>query len=404
KYSVPFKNLANFPQAYEVTILERQQIDNGHLPVFDKGKEPLPGQDVGQRTAHHVPAHLTHPFVSNPDPTLVQEALPGDLLALPWGQMVFDYFTALPLSNPGPYPRDDPEGLRTALPDSRPKVDLGGLRVHGRINLNAAPWTVLAGLPFLPIDHLPTQFQASIRLALGFVSNVAVDPLNPLPSELWVQNDQAGTIGQELAQSIVAYRGAREISFFNGTTTVTTGDYGGDVPSTILPPPPMFGRGWSLKRDVTATPQPIPDVSVRRGTGFMSVGELANVRHPEATRELFRVDSGVVGKGDAKPGVPEDRSKENYVDAVAVLVALGDWVTVRSQVFTVYGVIRGEQDRDIPDSPAPENPQRARIDDVDSRAIRFQETIDRLPTFLGRAQPTRIGSRITTHYQDVSSD
>ena len=138
----------------------------------------------------------------------------------------------------------------------------------------------------------------------------------------------------------------------------------------------------------------------------MSVGELANVRHPAAFANVYRVDSGVVGKGDAKPSVPEDRSKENYVDAVAVLVALGDWVTVRSQVFTVYGVIRGEQadPNDIPDSPPPENPQRARIDDVDSRAIRFQETIDRLPTFLGRAQPTRIGSRITTHYQDVSSD
>lgn len=407
KYKVPFKNLANFPQASPVTILERNSIDNGHLPVFDRGNDAPPTLDVGQRTAHHVPAHLTHPYVSNPDPTLVQEARPGDLTALPWGQMVFDYFTALPLSAPGPYPRDDPEGLRTALPGSRPKVDLGGLRVHGRINLNAAPWTVLSGLPFVPMDHLPTQFQASIRLALGFVSNVAVDPLNPLPSELSVQNDQAGTIGQELAQSIVAYRGAREISFFNGTTTVTTGDYGGDVPSTILPPPPTFGRGWSLKRDVTAIPDPIPDAKVRRGTGFMSVGELANVRHPAASANVYRVDSGVVGSQDDKIGAPAgNKNKENYVDAVAVLVALGDWVTVRSQVFTVYGVIRGEQadPNDIPDSPPPENPQRARIDDVDSRAIRFQETIDRLPTFRGRPQPVRIGSRFTTHYQDVSSD
>ena len=43
-------------------------------------------------------------------------------------------------------------------------------------------------------------------------------------------------------------------------------------------------------------------------------------------------------------------------------------------------------------------------EDVDARAIRFQETVDRLPTFIGASAPVRIGERVLSRYNDLRSD
>ncbi len=144
----------------------------------------------------------------------------------------------------------------------------------------------------------------------------------------------------------------------------TTGNYGGM-------------RGWYLD-----------EPRARRGTGFATIGELANIRHPDASADLFRFDLGELRQ-------PEP----DYVKAVAQLVALGDWVTVRSHVFTVYGTLRGELDPDL----FAANPLQAAAD-VDTRALRFQETVDRLPTFLGEPSPVRIGERVLRKYRDVRND
>jgi hypothetical protein len=126
----------------------------------------------------------------------------------------------------------------------------------------------------------------------------------------------------------------------------------------------------------------------------MSVGELANVRHPGAapgtppTTWPYRFDYQVIDD------IATDNNDENFIDAAAVLIALGDWATVRSQVFTVYGLIRGEPDA------AASNP----VQDADSRAIRFQETIDRLPTFFGEPLPRRIGAPTVAKLTDVNND
>jgi hypothetical protein len=39
--------------------------------------------------------------------------------------------------------------------------------------------------------------------------------------------------------------------------------------------------------------------------------------------------------------------------------------------------------------------------DVDSRAIRFEETVDRLPMFLGRPTPERVGERHVGKFTDI---
>ena len=119
--------------------------------------------------------------------------------------------------------------------------------------------------------------------------------------------------------------------------------------------------------------------------------------HLPTHRLHYRIDGGVMGVD------PNNANTENFIDAVAGLVALGDWVTVRSQVFTVYGVLRGDDDPAIVD-PDPIKQQKLRTQDADSRALRFQETIDRLPTFLGEPTPSRIGDRTLTRYTDVHND
>jgi hypothetical protein len=370
------------PAPANVTFAAEQQIDNGRMPVFD---EPvLSGTDNNWYSAHHLA-----PFVT-------QQGEPGNLDMLPWGQLVFDYFTALPLSSPGPYFPSDP--TKVAAPDSKPRVDLDGLRVHGRININAAPWKVLAGLPFIPLEKIPVPFKARMRRDLGFVKDTAADSLNPTAAEVTVFDNDAARIGTELAQAIVAYRDLRQIP---GLTPAGTGNYATGMP-TVTPPPPAtapiaYARGWQSAAPTASM--------ARRGTGFMSVGELANVRHLRAEaitpplpagfpKSYYRIDAGFMDVD------PANNNTENFVEAVATLVALGDWVTVRSQVFTVYGVLRGQMDPNIVD---PVLKEQERID-LDSRALRFQETIDRLPTFLGEPVPSRIGDRSLTRYTDVHND
>ena len=64
----------------------------------------------------------------------------------------------------------------------------------------------------------------------------------------------------------------------------------------------------------------------------------------------------------------------------------------------------GEVNEEIEDPGDPDREAQLRAADVDSRAIRFQETVDRLPTFLGEPVPVRIGERVIRKYTDVHSD
>ncbi len=367
-----------YPSFPDLKIENTGQIDNGRLPLFDTGKDF--GGVIHRQYAHHLPPQMFKRWdpVPHLDPTdplyglTTTNPLPGDLNTLPWGQLVFDYFTALPLSNPGPYvgvPDLDGDGNPDiGLPESQPRVDRDGARVHGRINLNAAPWTVLSGLPLVPMNRFPLDVRQRVA-----------ERLEINPADYGV----AYSIGPELAQAIVAYREARALS--GADPANWTGSYGDGLPATGISPTAnnIYPRGWTSV-----------DPAARRGTGFMGIGELANVRHPGAfvanppTTFPYRVDYQVIDPGAS------DKNAQNFIDAAAVLIALGDWVTVRSQVFTVYGQIRGEP------AAGSTNP----VQDADSRAIRFQETIDRLPTLFGEPVPRRIGERAASKLTDIYND
>jgi len=332
------------------------------MPVFDVGSN----NGGTMEFAHHL----------SPTRTPVDE--PGGRSTLPWGQQVFDYFTSLPLSNPGPYRVSD-EVVKSRWQAARPRVDMNGLRVHGRIDLNAAPWYVMKGLPFVPMYTLPNENQLRRRVADALVLDVA--------------DNQVHWIGEPLAQSIAAYRDGRAV--VDHTTNSTTGNYGNGDPTQNV----LGWRGWGLNPP-----------EARRGTGFLTVGELANVRHTSAylnngNSAFYRSDSGAITGDQANP------YDGDYVQAIAALVALSDWVTVRSHVFTVYGTVRGSPQA-VDSDPAtqsgalsndPDTLQQ-QLEDVDSRALRFQETLDRLPLLLGQPEPTRIGGRALTSYSDFTTD
>lgn len=305
---------------------ESTEIDNGRMPVFDE-------------------AESYHSSATTPGGPFPATQIVDGLNALPWGQYIFDYFTALPLDVSG-----DP---------LLPTVEEFGARVHGRININAAPWKVLEGLPLIAPDQLPAAF-------MGQVADT-IDPSSPAcpggcfadSAEMW--------IGPELAQAIVAYRELRNMPAAPASGAAQSGDYGAAT---------FRGVGDNL-------------ATMRRGRGFLTVGELLEVRHtywdgdyvnriPRVGANdpgngdlvtLWRMDSGVVGRSTG--GVP---ANQDYVSAIALMVSLGDWVTTRSHVFTVYGTVSGN---------APTNNE-----------IRFQETVDRLPALLDGTGPERIGERI----------
>jgi hypothetical protein len=331
-------------------------IDNGRLPVFDL-----------EREHHEDPAWDRSVFVDESGAAwLKTKDRAGSLMHLPWGQLVFDYFTALPLKNDGPFGEYLVEKSDDIPIESHwPRVDLDGLRVHGRINLNAAPWKVMEGLPFVPMKKIPIPFRQAFRDKLREVS-LEDDPPD---------DDQPMHLGEPLAKAIVAYREQRELG--------GTGNYGDFVNSVGE----HYGRSWTLENP-----------TMRRGMGFLTVGELANVRHPDPEVAFSaRFD---VGETDFEDG--------DYLKAVAVPASLGDWVTVRSHVFTIYGTLRGDFDpqkvEDLGVGGLTEEEQARLAEDVDSRALRFQETMDRLPTFVGARTPVRIGKRVLTKYHDVRND
>jgi len=380
---IPPDNLTQTPaQIVEGPSDSREQIDNGRMPVFDADYAHRLHPGIKNPQALDPGAVLTL-GANDPDPRLtkydpgVPESGIGDLRHLPWGQLVFDYFTALPLDNKGPYDADGDRNL--------PKVDLGGLRVHGRANINVAPWHMLAGLTYVPMELIPADFRDTFR-----------DRLYPTQPPL---DEEAGLIDDGLAMEIVAYREGRQIQANVFGLTFETGHYGDGEDSNnngFLDPDEdidndgILDVGWRGRNGSRS--------NARRGTGFMSVGELANVIHDDAD-DFARMDTGVLKPGAINP---------NYLDAIAALASLSDWVTVRSQVFTVYGLLRGEEDEAlVPPAKIAAVPNmviKYMAADVDSRAIRFQATVDRLPTVMGEAAPTRVGKQTVVSYNEYRGD
>lgn len=279
---------------------------------------------------------------------------------IPWGLLVFDYFTTVE-----PYV----EGLDP-------------YRVPGRININAAPWYLLAGLPVIgPVNgnrfgNLPLSPSASPAF-WSAASGVLAGPVNggTVPrfdpgQRLIGRNDAVAVkpeevepflyrLGPYLAQAAASYRDR--------------------VAYTSNAPARLLQEAWR-RNDNTAEPGayrpagrygPVGDpyAGIRGGgssnlskRGFLSLGELANVVGFDSSTdpELLGGPNGTaLGQRDA-----------DFFRAVSLLALLDThFLTTRSNTFTVYATLT---DR--------ENPQAS---------VRSQLTVDR-----SKLLPRRVGSDI----------
>jgi DNA uptake protein ComE-like DNA-binding protein len=340
------------------------QIDNGRMPVFDV----RPDVDLPRERNLDLSPLTTG---GAPEVAYVAGRVEG-LEALPWGQLIFDYFTAVPFEVLCP---DPTEWTNPSCGREYPRVDQSGARVQGRVNINTASWRVLAGIPMIDLERLPNAYREQLSRTVSASREI---------------------LGEDLARAIVAYREARDEWRQGGFVAGSVGRYGD------------HRSPYSSKDELSAEYRP------RMGYGFLTVGELLNVRDPEAAgfeetqpQEVPRFDAGANSfpRGATVELTGRTYPAASFEHAIANIVALDDnWVTTRSHVFTIYGVIRGAH-APLPASTDPDYDAKLRsFNEANQKAIRFQSTVDRLPMIFGSRQPVRIGSRITGGYADVRSE
>ena len=325
--------------------------DFGHMPVFDNR------QDVDDDSYFHDTKGVGK---------------------VPWGLLVFDYFTTL-----------DP--ARDANGDGQPDVD--PLRVPGRININTAPWYVLANLPLLGprspdgTDVLPIIPPGSITSAFpspsfwhpdvgvlvgwgGWDGNTSTISrllategyANPGFAMPWADDPDRGLyrLGPWLAQSAAAYRdGVQYLEFDPSRNWCVYADsqvrggqssYYHDAAGGRIPAMPYRDNRYGTRGGVRGAAK----VGEGRPTqyGFTTVGELLNVKGFDSSRhdELppwqgASAATTTLGRGD-------------FVKAVSLLALLDtQYLTTRSNTFTIYTSLMDRED-----------PQRS---------IRSQITVDR---------------------------
>jgi hypothetical protein len=152
-------------------------------------------------------------------------------------------------------------------------------RIKGRININTAPWYVLAQLP-------------------------------------WVSQRRGGYDDANLARAIVAYRDKVDLSP-NGP------DYSG-----------VSGRGTGTGL-----------VGLREEPGFASIGELATVVN-NSNKDNYSMNYYILGAEStvdltAFPDLtPSDNAPDDFEERDVIFARISNLVTVRSDVFTAYILVR----------------------------------------------------------------
>lgn len=334
-------------------------LDFGHMPIFDNRQRAA---QFGYFDRNEVAL----PTAATPDQ--VELARRSENAGrLPWGLLVFDYFTTY-----------DPQ--RNV--DQQNGIDPGTdpLRIVGRLNVNAAPWYLLAGVPVINPSFLGSQNPTGANIGYGAVppgfwsidhglmtakpdvtlgGNSALNPRFPTTHWLSVPPGTVGTpaffnLGPTFAESIAAYRDGMQMlptpasltpanPYQNPTALISTahlraGWTGIANPTAVeYRPATQYGRlRGSVVLPIGATT--IPDISRPPLTqyGMMSVGELANAR-------LF--DQGVLDPSIVKP---DATYQADFLKASALLTYLDShWLTTRSNTFTLYATLF---DRENPES------------------------------------------------------
>ena len=220
-------------------------------------------------------------------------------LANPIYQNLFQYLTVFDPNNDNV--DNDGDGAEDDADADGPEW-----KIPGRININTAPWFVLAQLP-------------------------------------WVSKEKGGAINYELSKAIVAYRDKIKIDNVNYT-------------NTNIDPNNPNGRKESIKDDLD---QGIDANDIREDVGFASIGELNFVvDNPTPADNLYSMWrygldlTDLDGYPDlTKIGVNGDGATNDFEERDIIFARISNLVTVRSDVFTAYILVRvgvdGPQQRAI---------------------------------------------------------
>jgi hypothetical protein len=358
------------------------------------------------------PADFGHMPVFDNTQTVVSGTYLNAVGSLPWGLLVFDYFTTL-----------DPLADRNV--DYEPDID--PLRVPGRININTAPWYVLSKLALLgpdsdygelpvrtvPPGTAPTLADPSpsfwdpfvgVMVGAGAWDGVSYTTYRLLATETEAANPAGYTAGRDmpyrdadlqnptdssdlryrlgpwLAQSAAAYRDGMQYVRYTGSVVVEDGfevyagshlrngagqyrHVGGALWSDGTPYRmevdlggaqnlygPIRGR---LANDPDLTQPDRPDQF-----GLVTIGELLNVKGFDSSRHDELPPLATDWDGDSRTPDSTVLYRGDFVRAVSLLALIySQYLTTRSNTFTVYASV---MDR--------ENPQAS---------VRSQVTVDR---------------------------
>ncbi len=345
-----------------------QRADNGHLPLWDELQTCTDNSRYDSTSG--VPSQWLE----------AQGAFD-----MPWGQLVHNYFTVLPLEELFHYRNLTgipdarfstmtnvrlvdlaPElyniayewlfqGLPVVEPVPGPNGPLVGPKVRGRININTAPWWVLDGLPLLawsavpstelnPLWSDPTAAAAAPRFDRfdGQWGGAGV-PYDRLPGLL---------ISTETSDEDAAFQQLLDQHFNWGSRR--------NPPPLDLPSiSPTLARGMVAYRENRLGFEGVGLVKETVRPGFLSVGQVADtlwrMNHtitdaanttvtastvtfydPEVTSPPAQLGIRDFVYPDMTNPLTRDYAHLGYLQLVTPLVRLQDWATVKDHVFTIY--------------------------------------------------------------------
>lgn len=377
-------------QAAPIDLDQMVKVDNGHLPVFDTDQRCT---DLDQLQGR---------------------------LNVPWGQLVFDYFTALPLEElVRPLPAlggtrlidqsdvdyenhytDYFAGYPVVLPVAASGGRTIGPRVRGRININFGPWWVLDGLPMLP-DMLPDTTNTVWPFDNGLLTGLPVPEIyssrleHPELLPLTERFDLPVATNRPIMRFldvIVDDINQDDTNYYDGTRRNPVGNNLANVGPDLA----RYMEGYREMRQATGdtnlTLASVPDVP-----GFVTVGAMADLlarvrvraidpdpdpANADVTSTLHSLRQHAYQTDPTNPMTWERPfSYMGYLQLVTPLVRLQDWATVKNHVFTVYSTVS-----------------------KDGIQLRSQVTVDRTRCLYTNDLPLRIAETEPVNYANAADD
>lgn len=270
-------------------------VDFGHMPVFDNA-QTVDG---------------------------LGELAPERVGGVPWGQLVYDYFT-------------------TVNPRSASQYDV--MRIPGRINVNQASFYVISGLPVIDpsvasefgklaaLGASPALCDPAAGILLG--TGAAGGPYGNVPRfDVWpmtkLPGDTSYRVGPGLSAAMVSYRDRAQL-VDPSDAWIYHGAFDRNSPASNWPAYRPATAAWGDVRRGLSTPQD------PKKYGFATLGELLSVKgFDQAT--VFPAAQAGLSETLVTPVANGGDGSGDFVKAVGFMALLDThFLTTRSNTYTVY--------------------------------------------------------------------